>query len=246
MMPLMMRPFEFLKLVRDGIITHVSDLRMFDPRSQHFVDGAIENLVRSGLVARSPDGRLSPTPRLHRTFAGLGVSLTQLAPFNSESVITAPVFGPPAAPVLKADVFVLMPFADELKPLYDGHIKPLAHKLGMTVARADDFFAASSIISDVWNSIYAARVVIGDCTGRNANVFYEIGIAHTLGKPVILLAQDSADIPFDIRHIRVLIYAPSAQGMADLEARLRTTILYEMSRPTSMADVLHKRGLRST
>src|ERR1022692_761131 len=170
MMPLITRPFELLKLVRDGIITYVSDLRMVDPRSRYFVDGAIENLVRSGFVARSPDGRLSPTPRLRRTFAGLGVSLTQLAPFSSESVITAPVFGPPAAPVLKADVFVLMPFADELKPLYDGHIKPVAHKLGLTVARADDFFTASSVVSDVWNSIYAARVVIGDCTGRNAMV----------------------------------------------------------------------------
>jgi hypothetical protein len=245
MMPLITRPFELLKLVRDGIITYVSDLRMVDPRSRYFVDGAIENLVRSGFVARSPDGRLSPTPRLRRTFAGLGVSLTQLAPFSSESVITAPVFGPPAAPVLKADVFVLMPFADELKPLYDGHIKPVAHKLGLTVARADDFFTASSVVSDVWNSIYAARVVIGDCTGRNANVFYEIGIAHTLGRPVILLAQDSADIPFDIRHIRVLVYTPSAQGMADLEARLRTAILYEMSRPTSLADVLNNSGIPS-
>jgi hypothetical protein len=245
MMPLMTRPFELLKLVRDGIITHVSDLRNVEPRTQLFVDGAIENLVRSGLVARSPDGRLSPTARLHRTFAGLGVSLTQLAPFSSESVIAAPVFGPPAAPVLKADVFVLMPFVDELRALYDGHIKPLAHTLGITVARADDFFTPSSVVSDVWNSIYAARVVIGDCTGRNANVFYEIGIAHTLGKPVILLAQDGADVPFDIRHIRVLIYAPSAQGMADLEARLLAAIRYEMSRPTSLADVLRNNGLRS-
>jgi hypothetical protein len=59
-------------------------------------------------------------------------------------------------------------------------------------------------------------------------------------------AQDSADIPFDIRHIRVLVYAPSTQGMADLEPRLRTAILYEMSRPTSLTDVLHNSGLRST
>jgi hypothetical protein len=246
MTPSMARPFELLKLVRDGVITHVSDLRKVDPRTDHFVDRSIENLVRSGLVARGPDGRLSPTPRLHRTFAGLGVSLTQLSPFSSESVIASPIFGPPASPVIKADVFVVMPFANELKPLYDGYIKPAAQTLGLTVARADDFFAASSVVSDVWDSIYAARVVIGDCTGRNANVFYEIGIAHTLGKPVILLAQDSTDIPFDIRHIRVLIYGPSHEGLADLEDRLRTALLYEVSRPTSLADVLQNSGIRST
>ena len=235
------RPFELLKLVRDGIVTHVSDLRSADPRSAYLVDVAIDNLVRTGLVARSADGTLAPTPRLTRTFAGLGVSLSQLAPFTSESVIAAPIFGPPAAPVLKAEVFVLMPFSDELRTVYDGHIKPLVHRLGMTVARADDFFAASSVVSDVWNSIYAARVVIGDCTGRNANVFYEIGVAHTLGKPVILLAQDDADIPFDIRHMRVLIYPPTPAGMVHLEDRLRATILHETSRPTTPTNVADHR-----
>ena len=237
------RPFELLKLVRDGTITHVSDLMSADPRSYYLVDATIENLVRVGLISRTPDGRVSPTPRLNKTFTGLGVSLTQLAPFNSESVVAAPVFGPPSPPVLKADVFVLMPFADELRPLYDRHIKPLVHELGLTVARADDFFAASSIVSDVWNSIYAARVVIGDCTGRNANVFYEIGIAHTLGKPVVLLAQDGGDIPFDIQHMRVLNYAPTPEGMAALEAPLRATIMHEMRRPTSLADVLANREI---
>jgi hypothetical protein len=39
---------------------------------------------------------------------------------------------------------------------------------------------------DVWNSIYSSSIIIADCTGRNPNVFYELGIAHTLGKPVIL------------------------------------------------------------
>ena len=234
------RPFELLRLVRDGVVTHMSDLRAVDPTSHQLLDVVIANLVRIGFVARSSDGGLSPTPRLMKTFAGLGVSLKQLSPFTSESVISSPVFGAPSAPIRKAEVFVVMPFSTELKPVYEQHIKPLVHRLGLTVARADDFFAASSVISDLWNSIYAARVIVGDCTGRNANVFYEIGIAHTLGKPVVLLVQDGTDdIPFDLRHMRVLTYSPSTHGMADLEDQLQEAILHELSRPTSLADVIH-------
>lgn len=240
-MSLTTRPFELLKLVRDGVVTHVADLRDIDSGTEYQLHATIENLVRTGFIARSADGGLSPTPRLMRTFAGLGVSLTQLAPFNAESVIAAPVFGPPHPPVMKADLFVVMPFADEMKPLYDQHIRPLAAELGITVARADDFFAVASVMTDVWNAIHAAKVVIGDCTGRNANVFYEIGIAHTLGKPVILLTQDGADVPFDLRHIRVLTYDGSAPGMAELRRSLRATIVHEMSRPRSLTDVLNKR-----
>ena len=67
-----MRPFELLKLVRDGIVTHVADLRRVDPRSHYFVDAAIDNLARTGLIARGADGTISPTARLRRTFVGLG------------------------------------------------------------------------------------------------------------------------------------------------------------------------------
>jgi hypothetical protein len=59
----------------------------------------------------------------------------------------------------------------------------VAGRLGITSTRADDFFAANSIISDVWNAITDAKVLVADCTGRNPNVFYELGIAHTLGSP---------------------------------------------------------------
>ena len=51
-----------------------------------------------------------------------------------------------------------------------------------------------------------ARVVVADLTGRNPNVFYELGIAHQQVKPVIQLAQRLADVPFDVRHLRTVIY----------------------------------------
>ena len=66
--------------------------------------------------------------------------------------------------------------------------------------------ANTSIIDDICNSILGADVVVADCTGQNPNVFYELGIAHTLGKDVILLTQSIDDIPFDISHLRFIEY----------------------------------------
>jgi hypothetical protein len=232
------RPFELLKLIRDGVVSHISDLERVDSRSDHLVDTRLDELARAGLVVRGTDGELAPAPRMNRIFAALGVSLTRLSPFTSRSVVTSPVFGLPEAPVVKADVLALMPFTDRLRPVYEDHIKVVVKQLGYTVARADDFFAASAVVADLWNAIFAARLLIADCTGRNPNVFYEIGIAHTLGKPVVLLAQDPEDIPFDIRHLRVLLYDWRPGEMSDFDAQLAATTRHELGRPRTLTGLL--------
>ena len=71
---------------------------------------------------------------------------------------------------------------------------------------SDEDFGDDSIMQGVWEHINTAEFVICDCTGRNANVFYELGIAHTLGKRVFICAQNQKDLPFDINHIRAFIY----------------------------------------
>lgn len=63
-------------------------------------------------------------------------------------------------------------------------------------------------------------MIIADVTGRNPNVMYEIGIAHTLGKTVILLTQEVHDIPFDFRGYRHIDYADNVDGFAKLEREL--------------------------
>jgi len=65
-----------------------------------------------------------------------------------------------------------------------------------------------------------SRIVICDCSGRNPNVFYEAGIAHTLGREVILLTQSEHDIPFDLRHLRYVLYHNNGEGRAELGAAL--------------------------
>jgi len=74
-------------------------------------------------------------------------------------------------------------------------------------------------------TIDRSRVVICDCTGRNPNVFYEIGIAHTLGREVILITQIDADIPFDLRHLRYVTYLNNGEGLAVLYAKLEPRLI---------------------
>ena len=85
-------------------------------------------------------------------------------------------------------------------------------------------------MGDVWTAICRSRIIIADCTGRNPNVFYEIGIAHTVGKPVILIAQNSKDVPFDLRHIRYIPYEYTPVGIKRFESVLANTIQTELDR----------------
>ena len=72
----------------------------------------------------------------------------------------------------------------------------------MYVQRADDIWVNDHIMADIIGLIWRARVVISDLSGKNANVFYETGIAHTLGRDVIQITRAPADVPFDLQPLR--------------------------------------------
>lgn len=135
-----------------------------------------------------------------------------------------PLFGSPKETDRNVEIFVVMPFATEFQPVYQDHIRKTAIALGYSVARADDLFTNDHIMSDVWAAICSAKIVVSDCTGRNPNVFYETGIAHTVGTPVILITQRPEDIPADLRHIKYITYEYTPQGMTTFEASLQNTI----------------------
>jgi hypothetical protein len=88
-----------------------------------------------------------------------------------------------------------MPFGDEFLPIYRECIQNTARLLGLKAERADDISAGNQIMQDVWTGILSAEIVIADRTDRNPNVFYEIGIAHTVGKRVILLSGNAGRYP---------------------------------------------------
>lgn len=121
-------------------------------------------------------------------------------------------------------VSVMMPFDAGFNPVYDA-IRDGAVQAGLLCRRADDIWENPAIIQDVVSLIDRSRIVVCDCTGRNPNVFYEAGIAHTLGREVILLTQSEHDIPFDLRHLRYIRYLNNAEGRAALTASLQARML---------------------
>ena len=153
------------------------------------------------------------------------ISLTSVDQMNQQNpLVVQPYFGPHDETRTVPDVFVLMSFDPGLKPIYLDHISRVVKDCKLTVGRADDFFTAHSIMQDVWTAILRSRALIADCTGRNANVFYEIGVAHTIGKPVILITQNAEDVPFDLRSIRFIQYTYTPPGMKEFRTALRATL----------------------
>ncbi len=144
------------------------------------------------------------------------VHLGSRRPENATRLLCYPVFGPPGHHLEQADIFVVMPFTRELRPVYDKCLVPTARSMQLSIARADDFYTHSAVMTDIWSAVYASSLVVADCTGRNPNVFYELGIAHTLGVPAMMISQSEDDIPSDLRHLRYYVYKPSAAGLRQL------------------------------
>jgi nucleoside 2-deoxyribosyltransferase len=130
---------------------------------------------------------------------------------------------PPLAARGRRRCFIVMPFGQEaLQVVYEEFVKPtLIEKCHLDCERGDDVFGSNVIMDDILESIRKADIVLADLTGKNANVFYEVGICHALGKPVLLLAQSIEDVPFDLRHRRVLLYEYTPKGCKRLEDMLK-------------------------
>lgn len=114
---------------------------------------------------------------------------------------------------------VMMSFDPALKPVYQT-IKSAAEVIGFTCRRADDIWDDSTVIQDVFSLIFRSYIVVCDFSGRNANVFYEAGIAHALGKHVVPITQNAEDIPFDLRHHRYVRYLNNGEGHETLRQKL--------------------------
>ncbi len=197
----------------------------------------VEELIQAGLVQQvdnDPFNRgsklitTSILPRIQRLF---DISLTEVIQHPEPAIRAYPIFEEPLPKNIKQQwprIFVAMPFRDHPKAIYDDHIFKVAQELGITCKRGDEFTTAKSIIDEIWSAIYHAELCIVDCTHQNPNVFYELGIAHTLGRKCILIAQTIDDIPFDIRYLRTIIYAYTPPGMQAFETLLKKTIETEM------------------
>jgi hypothetical protein len=118
--------------------------------------------------------------------------------------------------------FVAMQFGEPFDTIYKEVIRPEGEKLGLEVLRADEIPGPGIIFRDMQDRIAESNVVIAEISAPNQNVFYELGYAHALNTPTILLAQRGREdeLPFDIRSYRVIFYDNSIGGKVDVERNL--------------------------
>jgi hypothetical protein len=105
-------------------------------------------------------------------------------------------------------VFVLIPFHPDFQDLYKS-IQAACQDFGLVCLRGDEEYVTRDVLAHVLKLMVKARLVIAVVEGRNPNVFYELGIAHSLGKTVLTLAKSQEEIssvPIDVRNNRILFY----------------------------------------
>jgi hypothetical protein len=226
--------FLLQELQRAGLV----EVEGIDLDSGIWVHSDSSKPVPKGVVVYNPLDASSPSPppelaidiRISPAWQGiqdtLGISLTWLAELqDAHAMVVIPTGFPETSQTREyADIFVVMPFRQELERIYRNHIVRACGQLSCSVSRADDFFGVEAVMAYIWNAMRAAKLIIADCTDRSANVFYEIGLAHVLGKPVLLLSQHDEDVPFDIRHLRFIKYSDTPTGMKNLEEAIKATL----------------------
>jgi hypothetical protein len=196
---------------------------------QYAVDGSIRPISNKDLESFAAQLGIDRFTLTHTHWAINQADLFKVLLMNQQKNGIAPkVFNIESLGRQESDlVSVMMPFQAEYDGAYSS-LQSAVSSVGLRCIRADDFWEHQFVIQDIVDLIAKSRVVICDCSGRNPNVFYEAGIAHALGKEVVLIAQAESDVPFDLRHIRYVKYLNNSEGLSALsetvQARIRTLV----------------------
>jgi hypothetical protein len=180
--------------------------------------------VLVSIIARDPANMKIIESYVEAKFGAAPGENISSAPSKNTKIVFAPnVFEVPEASQDSALVAVMMPFAPEFEAVFRA-IEAAAIRAGLRCLRVKDIWEHSTIIQDVFSLIFRSRIVVCDFSGRNPNVFYEAGIAHTLGKHVVPITQSGGDIPFDLQHHRYLSYLNNGEGLSNLGANLSSRL----------------------
>jgi hypothetical protein len=124
----------------------------------------------------------------------------------------------------RPSAFVVMQFSSPYNDVYADVIQRICEELHVDVLRIDEKSGPGLIVADISRAITESHLVIADISPVNANVYYELGLAHALNKPTILLAENGTKLPFDLSPFRTLFYENSIAGKKKLEDGLRAAI----------------------
>lgn len=165
------------------------------------------------LVAEKMGIDLITVDDLKQAISDRGIKLPTV-PAGKPKKLPAP--SPPKRTMRTQRIFIVMPFTPELDDIYHLGIREVVAKVGGSCERADEIQHVGGIVEKIYDSIKGADIIIAEVTVPNPNVYYEVGFAHALGKPVILLTQNIQNTPFDLRVYNHVIYS----SIVDLRARL--------------------------
>jgi hypothetical protein len=120
-----------------------------------------------------------------------------------------------------------MPFDESFDELYQEVLKECLEESNFNVIRVDELYGSKPIMEDILNRIESSEIVVADLTGRNPNVFYELGIAHCrkANDNLVIITQDLDDVPFDLKPYRIIQYKPTISGAKALRKQLKNTIM---------------------
>ncbi len=187
-------------------------------------DGSPQQALDDAMVAWIQGGSSGMTV----ADTGLAQSLKDVVGFSLTGTRDANVPGaevylsalPQAVNASSADIAVLMPFMKQRRAVFEKALRPASEQAGLSCMRADEFYGSKHIVSEIFSLIKNAKLVVSDISGLNANVMYETGIAHAIGRPVLLIAERGTRVPFDVQHLRRIEYTRGG-GLKRLAAALR-------------------------
>jgi len=170
------------------------------------------------------DGKVCPTGLVKSLRDAIGFSLSATRDLNvpgAEVIVSAL----PDAPNVKiADVATLMPFRGSRRAVYEKSIRPACEATGLSCMRADEFYGSKHVMAEIVSLIKKARIVVSDISELNPNVLYETGLAHALGKRVLIITERGTKVPFDVQHLRRIEYSVGWRGKEQLSAALETAL----------------------
>ncbi len=192
-------------------------------------DADLAPIPASSIVALSRELSIDPFELKHTHWALKSPDLLRVLLREKARLGPRPVVFRADDPIESDLISVMMPFDASFAAVH-ASLKESVEGLGLRCLRADDIWNHDAIIQDIVSLICRSRIVIADCTGKNPNVFYEVGVAHSLGRDVVLIAQSADDIPFDLRHLRYVSYLNNHEGRLALVSEVTRRITTLISR----------------
>ncbi|MCI4669291.1 MAG: hypothetical protein MRZ79_14245 [Bacteroidia bacterium] len=135
------------------------------------------------------------------------------------SVLVKPIFRANEIPVKKGNALVIMPLEAYWSESIWMHIQDTLGAMGFNGKRTGSLYVEKRL-EDTWISLNESEIIIADLTYKHPDVFYKIGIAHTLGKPLLLITQHARDLPPDFKHHTHIVYDNNIYGLQRLAERI--------------------------